>query len=460
MQLQPESPPEPKVEDDGPETFSGADEWEDVPDADSEATSQRELASSASDSQAASTVFLRKRRRILTNTTSAAPPTPSRSHSAKPRRKKVIVSKEEAQEALTGGGRFIASYAFDVVKGSIEMMRKPLSWFLFVWIFAWVVSRMTNTFRTAFSPLCIVPGISRSTLCIPAQPPVTVNFPELLNIQGSTFEQLLGESAANSELSVGVLKAEMATRDLSLLVRFSDLNSKDSIANTLDTVALDAKKTGRGLSKLNAKVVGGIDQVMALNNYAMATIEGAHRKAPSPLLQAISPFKLGPTADEIITTAFTLAMDQSAQTIEKLVLEAEGSRQDLEQMDVDLMTLYEITTRESKPIAEEKEKVLGELWTKLGGNQKSVREYGDRLELLNDLEEYRKKALAHVTATSRALDWMSNDLEVLRDRVAAPALLEGKVPLHVHIEGIKNGLERLREGQTRSRAGQIGDENV
>ncbi|KIJ14466.1 hypothetical protein PAXINDRAFT_135106, partial [Paxillus involutus ATCC 200175] len=335
------------------------------------------------------------------------------------------------------------------------MMRKPLHWVLFLWMFAWLASRMTTTLRTAFSPLCIIPGISRSTLCVPAQPPVAINFPELLNIQGSTFEKLEGESAGSSELSIKVQKAEMAARDLSLLVRFSDFNSKDSIADVLDTIARDAKKTGRGLSRLNAKVVGGIDEVMALNNYAMTTIEGAHQKAPSPLLQAISPFKLGPTADDIITTAFTLAMDWSEQTIAKLVLEAARPRQDLEQMGVDLMTLYEIATRESKPISEEKEKVLGELWTKLGGNQKSVRDYGDRLELLNDLEEYRKKALAHVTATLRALNWMSDDLEVLRDRVAAPALLEGKVPLHVHIESIKKGLERLREGQTRMRAPQI-----
>jgi len=320
-----------------------------------------------------------------------------------------------------------------------------------------MVSRMTPTFRTAFFPLCVVPGISRSTLCVP---PAVVYFPELLNIQGSTFERLLGESAGGSELSVGVMKAQMATRDLSLLVRYSDLDTKDSIADVLDTIARDAKKTGRGLSRLNARIMGGIDQVMALNNYAMATIEGAHQKAPSPLLQAISPFKLGPSADEIISTAFALAMDESEQTMAKLVLEADRSLQDLEQMDVDLATLHEITTRESKPIAEEKEKVLGELWTRLGGNQKSVRDYGDRLELLNDLAEYRRKALGHVTATSRALARMSDDLEILRDRVAAPGLLEGRVPLHVHIEGIKSGLERLREGQTRSRAGQIGDENV
>ena len=52
----------------------------------------------------------------------------------------------------------------------------------------------------------------------------------------------------------------MATQDLSLLVRYSELKSKDNIADMLRTIGKDAKKTGRGLSKLNSKVVGAIDE--------------------------------------------------------------------------------------------------------------------------------------------------------------------------------------------------------
>lgn len=199
---------------------------------------------------------------------------------------------------------------------------------------------------------------------------------------------------------------------------------------------------------------------MALNNYAMATIEDAHKKAPSRLLQAISPFKLGPTAEEIIAEAFTLAMDESEQTIEKLILEAEVSWQNLEQLDADIGALHEIITREDKHTTVERDELLGELWTKLGGNKKAVRDYGDRLALLNDLGEYRKQAVAHVKAALRALHTMSDDLEVLRERVAAPGLLEGKLPLHVHMESIRNGLERLQEGRTTSRGRGMDDETV
>lgn len=199
---------------------------------------------------------------------------------------------------------------------------------------------------------------------------------------------------------------------------------------------------------------------MALNNYAIATIEGAHKKAPSRLLQAISPVKLGPTAEEIIAEAFALAMDESEQAIEKLILEAEVSWQNLEQLDADIGTLHEMITREDKHTTVEKDELLGELWTKLGGNKKAVRDYRDRLTLLNDIGEYRKQAAAHIKAALRALHTMSDDLEVLRERVAAPGLLESKVPLDVHMESIRNGLERLQEGRAASRGRGIDSEMI
>ena len=131
------------------------DQWEDASDTE-EASGRGVMASSTSGSQEARTVSLRKKRRVQTKTSFVASPTPSKSHSVKGRKKPPIVEREVLQEALADGVRFTASYAFDVVKNSIEKMRKPLSWFLFLYMFAWLASRMAPTFRSAFSPLCIL----------------------------------------------------------------------------------------------------------------------------------------------------------------------------------------------------------------------------------------------------------------------------------------------------------------
>ena len=188
---------------------------------------------------------------------------------------------------------------------------------------------------------------------------------------------------------------------------------------------------------------------MVLNNNAMTTIEGAHKEAPSQLLQAISLIKLGPTADEITAEVFTLAMDKSAQVIEMLILEAEVSSRNLDQMDEDIRRLHKMIAREDKRTNAERDRLKDETWTKFGGNKQAVRDYTDRLALLNDLGKYRKQAAEHVKTAEQALRTMGDDLRVLRERVAAPGLLESKEPFHVYVESIRNGLWGLQESRMR-----------
>jgi hypothetical protein len=51
----------------------------------------------------------------------------------------------------------------------------------------------------------------------------------------------------------------MIMLDLRILVRVSNLKSRDLIAESLTEFVEDAKKTGRGLQKLSSKVGGAVD---------------------------------------------------------------------------------------------------------------------------------------------------------------------------------------------------------
>ena len=51
----------------------------------------------------------------------------------------------------------------------------------------------------------------------------------------------------------------MATKDLVTLVGVSDLRSRDLLAGVLLDFVEDAKKTGKGLQRLNAKINSGIE---------------------------------------------------------------------------------------------------------------------------------------------------------------------------------------------------------
>lgn len=232
-------------------------DWEDI--SDSESTSQH--LSNASYSTGSGP---RKRPR---RTKHATPPPNTPVAKAK-RPRPPIVRREEVEDAVVTGARSSVQYCAGMFKFVFRFMQKPIAIFICVWALSLLMSYSFNALRTMLSPLCFIPGMGRSTLCAPPQPifplPHHPDFPGLVKAQGSMFEQLVGESVGGSALSSEVLKAEMATRDLSTLVRHSDLKSKDSVADHLFTISVDAKKTARGLTKLNAKVAGAVDEYVAI----------------------------------------------------------------------------------------------------------------------------------------------------------------------------------------------------
>ena len=190
-----------------------------------------------------------------------------RTRPATPRqkRKKNLVNKEQLTDALSTTAHHSSIYILDVFVRAVRFMRIPLSVLLFLWMLAFVLTRISGTLRTAFAPVCYLPFVSRSVLCTPLDPnilrhPKWADFPQLMEAQGSTFERLLDGSAGGSGLALEVRKAEFATADLATLVRHSDLQSNDVLADLLTTFVKDAKKTARSLTKLSSRVGGAVDK--------------------------------------------------------------------------------------------------------------------------------------------------------------------------------------------------------
>ena len=85
------------------------------------------------------------------------------------------------------------------------------------------------------------------------------DYPRLVEIQSANFVQLMDGAVGTSALGLEIKKAEMATKDLVTLVGVSDLRSRDLLAGVLLDFVEDAKKTGKGLQRLNAKINSGIE---------------------------------------------------------------------------------------------------------------------------------------------------------------------------------------------------------
>ncbi|KAG1779064.1 hypothetical protein EV702DRAFT_1216041 [Suillus placidus] len=446
------------------EPLEGGD-WEDIPDKD---VSPEWFDNIGSPSTTSTLTDASKPRRRAGSKPVFAAETPRRNRAAPPRSKRKIVDKEhivdkenvvdkeQIKEVLSTGAHHSSIYILDVFLRAVRLMRIPLSVMLFLWMLTFAMIRLSGALRTAFAPMCYLPVVSRSALCAmdpnASQIPKWADFPQLMEAQGSTFEQLLAGSVGGSGLSIEIRKAEFATADLTTLVRHSDLKSNDVLADLLTTFTKDAKKTARSLTKLSSRIGGAVDNVMAVNGYAMRTIQEAEKNAPPPYsLMALIPFHMGPTTQEVIVDTFTSAMDTFSVAIQRLILEAEISLHNLDVLEEDLSAVREVVMREDVDVTAEKSELLGALWTKLGGNRRALRVNDRRLGLLKDLGDYRRQAQAHVIAALQTLNSMSEDMEDLRERVAAPELVDGRIPLHVHIESIQTGLQRLQEGRVRAK---------
>jgi hypothetical protein len=174
------------------------------------------------------------------------------------------VDKEQLKDTLSTTAHHSSVYILDFFLRAARLMCIPLM-LLFLCMLTFVVTRPSGTLRTTFTPVCYLPFVSRSALCAPLDPnvlrhPKWADFPQLMQAQGSAFERILDRSAGGSGLALEIREAEFATADLATLVRHSDLQSNDVLADLLTVFVKDAKKTARSLTKLSSKVGGAVDK--------------------------------------------------------------------------------------------------------------------------------------------------------------------------------------------------------
>ncbi|KAF9068971.1 hypothetical protein BDP27DRAFT_1326218 [Rhodocollybia butyracea] len=439
------------------------DDWEDLSDDDS----PKEWRSSSLPATSRSSRQNSPRKRKLGNRRNVQTTRDSHTSSVNPRPRAAVARPnrefptEEWIAGLSGAAKSTLNYLVDVLGGGVYLLRRPLSVLIFLWLFAFIIGYISSTLKTALKPLCIIPGISSTSLCSVDAPRLTfpkskgstapqwADYPALMNAQSLTFEQLLDDSVGGSGLSLDIKKAEMATSDLITLVKFSKLTSKDLLAESLAGFVDDARRTGRGLQKLGSKVGGAVDQILAVNDYAINSISAQQSSSPS-VIQYLNPFRSAPSTNEIVLRTFVEAMGVLSSTVERLIVEAEVQLANLEKLEERLSLLHELVSREDSSISGAKADLLAELWTKLGGNKRTLKGYDDHLTLLRGLSEYRKQALAHVVSALQTLRALSDDMEDMRERVSEPELAGSHIPVEVHMNSIQLGLRRLKDSRVKA----------
>jgi hypothetical protein len=137
------------------------------------------------------------------------------------------------------------------------------------------------------------------------------------------------------------------------------------------------------------------------------------------------------------------------EDIERLIQRSHALLALLNNLENRLDVIADIAIRDDLIVSRDRDELLSQIWTKLGGNRSSKKAYANSLGLLRQVQDYRKSAVQHVSATLLKLQEIAAELENLREGVAAPEVVGygGNVPLRFHIEIVEKSIERLRDAR-------------
>ncbi|PBP19339.1 hypothetical protein BUE80_DR009948 [Diplocarpon rosae] len=373
----------------------------------------------------------------------------------------------------------IMLWLLDVFAGALKVLKKPLSYFLAVWLLFGILvivrNLVTTSIYASMSPICRLPGSSLLNLpfCTAHHadtgryaPPPPVEFSEVMAVQAK-FEEVLQESAGGVSLPLDMKRGEASIRDLRQLVRYSQLQSKNELVLEFDGFIETARIASYDLQKFNSHVGRAVDSVIATTRWTTRVLGGMQEQDVSrgsvnafindKLLALFRPIKF---TENILLDQFIQHTRLVEEEINKLILEAQAILLVLNNLEDRLDVIHGIATRDDMHTKALKEEILSELWTMVGGNRGKINKMDSKLNLLQKVGVYRKTAYAHVSGTLIRLQAMGAGLEDLRERVGSPELLRDShdIPLSVHIENISKGVERLEE--SRQSARKLEDEHI
>lgn len=356
-------------------------------------------------------------------------------------------------------------YAFEVLAVAFGLAKPliTLAFAIYLIVGGLILLRnfATQSINTALSPICRIPGTGYLNLpfCERFQhdlPTAPAEFDKLVAAQ-SAIDEVLTASVGEGSLPLAMKHSESSIRDLRTVVEHSKLPSRNELVFEFTGFIDTAKQASQDLSRYNTRIGRSVDKILTTNRWTIQVIEGiadneAHVGLIPRLLNSVnifSPF-LPPQqmTQELLLDQYLRHTITIQDEVSALISEAMALLHVLDNLENRLQGIGDIAIRDGAKIQDDKDELFANLWTWLGGNQKSVARVNDKLRLLKDVHTYRKLATAHVMDTVVKLQAIESNLEDLRDRVAQPEVLgtgaEG-MPLEMHIRHIQLGVERLEE---------------
>jgi hypothetical protein len=230
---------------------------------------------------------------------------------------------------------------------------------------------------------------------------------------------LLMSMAESAALSLNIKYAGMEIEEIITLVTTLDMPSKDAILETLDAFLRDVHRSIRTLRKMNARVHGAVDIILATSDYATRQV-GA---APDPSARMLWWKTKTKTKDAVAIEEFERVMIVLSTEMTRLAADAEKNIQLLTKLDEHLRTLSALLRVETGASHASLVSLFSSLWTMVGASQIEVSAMRRKEALLRRTDHHREEARARVWSARTALKRLDADITTLRNHATAPALV-------------------------------------
>ena len=353
------------------------------------------------------------------------------------------------------------AYFASILKSVFMALQYPLSAFIVVFLCYQAINAtrqsLINTVTSTLAPVCAIPG---SSYVIPfcsgistqkVEPP----FQELVKLQ-SNFEDVLESSKQGENLPADMKRSESAIRDLRVKVEYSNIPSRNELKFEMDSFVTTARNAVYQLMSFNKRINKATDSVLSTNKFTVQVLNNRagieeSRGSLERFFSSINPISTfifpKPTMQERIFETYVQHSSALEAEIDDCISEAKQLISVLNYLEEQIFNIAKIAGRDLHIVSSNQDEILAKIWTKLGGNGSKLRKFTGQVQLLNEVNLYRRRALGHVTSTLLKLQEISAGLEDLKERVGTPGVVGSQSPFKIdyYIDIVDQGVERLNE---------------
>ena len=360
---------------------------------------------------------------------------------------------------------------------ALRYLQKPLALVLALWLMVGLVVFTRNlifsTISSGLSPICRVPGASLLGLpfCQPSgltpgiDPSAHADFSHLVKTQDQ-FEDIREQTDEMIGVPDSLMMGEISVRSLRSVVEWSvtPIPSKQELLFEINGFIATSTEAKDSLMNFNSHVNRACDSILSNGRWTQRELDELDVKEQEQANRRSSfggwiahhllyPFQPVEFLHSNLLKVYILHTGKIEEEIDRLLKEAQEVLQLLKNLEKNIFAITDIMNSDDNKVQASRDEVLASIWTKFGGNRNKLANSKNQLKALRSVTVHRDKAWQHVVATILRLQQMQGEIQVLKERMQSAGSLPDwpDVPLRVHADAVRLGVERLAAGRIHSR---------